>query len=293
MLGVILSLSAAASWAIANILARVALQHIRLTTGIFLSMMASFVLALIAALVFEFQSFISLSLPAILCFAAAGIVGPAGGRFFNYLAISRLGASRSAPIAGSAPLFAAAMAVLLLHETVTTAIGMGVLSTVGGIWLLTSGKSTVGKVRRWDYVFPLAAAVVFALNNIIVKLAVSSFGSPVSGSAVAIFFAMLVLAIPARSDLKAGIGASMIANRKSTVFIMLAGTASSMAIMLQYSAMKLAPVVVVSPLSNTTPLLTILGVHLFLQRLERVTGRVVLGALLVFAGVALITTGRA
>ncbi|MFC1968694.1 DMT family transporter [Chloroflexota bacterium] len=293
MLGVLLSLLAAVAFALVNILARVALQHIRPTTGAFLSMVASLVLALIVALVFDFQSFISLSLPAILCFAVAGVVGLAGGRFFIYLAISRLGASRGASIAGSAPLLAAVLAVLLLHETVNIAIGIGVLFVVGGIWFLTSGNSTTGKVRRWDYVFPLAAATCFALNNIIVKLAVSSFGGPVAGAPVTIFFAMLVLAIPARSAFNTVTATNMNANRRSTVFIILAGMASSTAMILLYLALNLAPVVIVSPLSNTTPLWTILGAHLFLQRLERVTVRIVLGGLLVVASVAFITIGGA
>ena len=46
------------------------------------------------------------------------------------------------------------------------------------------------------------------------------------------------------------------------------------------------------PVSGTFPLWAILMTHLFLQRLEQVTLRTVLGAVLVVAGVGLIAVGQ-
>ena len=58
-----------------------------------------------------------------------------------------------------------------------------------------------------------------------------------------------------------------------------------------YLAFNEAPVVLVAPAAGTYPLVAILLSYIFLQRLERVTWRIVLGAVLVVGGVALIATG--
>ena len=57
-------------------------------------------------------------------------------------------------------------------------------------------------------------------------------------------------------------------------------------------ALTEAPVVVVSPITGINPLVAILLAHVFLQRLEHVTKRTIVGGILVVAGVALVAIGR-
>ncbi len=288
MLSILWGLSAGVGWGVSPILARVGLQHIRPSIGTFLSVVASLIVATTAALIFEFRAFISLSLQAILCFALAGILSQAAGRYFNFEGIKRLGASRSAPLVGASPLFATILAVVFLNETVTVPILVGVLSIVTGVYFLTSGKPIVSGAKKWEYVFPLAAAACWAISGIIIKVGVSSLASPLAGVPVALFFASLMLALLARKDFNINIAG----NRRSIGFIALAGVASSLAVISQYFALSMLPVVVAAPLWSISPLITILLSHLFLQRLEKITGRVVLGAFLMVFGVVLITIGR-
>ena len=49
--------------------------------------------------------------------------------------------------------------------------------------------------------------------------------------------------------------------------------------------------VLVAPVAGAHPLVAIVLTHIFLQRLERVTVRTVLGALLVLGGIVLIALG--
>jgi drug/metabolite transporter (DMT)-like permease len=51
--------------------------------------------------------------------------------------------------------------------------------------------------------------------------------------------------------------------------------------------------VIVAPVSSITPLVSLALAHIFLQRLERVTPRIWLGAALVVAGVGIIAVGSA
>jgi drug/metabolite transporter (DMT)-like permease len=289
MSGILFALSAGAGWAVGAVLARVGLQQIRPSIGTFLSIVASFIVAVAAALIFEFRAFTSLPLQAILYFALAGILSQGAGRYLNFSGIKRLGAARNAPLTATAPLFATIMAVVFLDETVTALILGGILLLVTGVYLLTSGKPIVSGAKKWEYVFPIGAAACWGGSGVFIKAGVSNLAiPPLAGVPVALFFALLILALPARKDFNI----SLAGNRRSIGLLMLSGVASSLAVIAQYFALSRLPVVIAAPLWSTSPLITILLAHLFLQRLEKITGRVVIGAFLVVIGVVLIIVGR-
>ena len=54
-----------------------------------------------------------------------------------------------------------------------------------------------------------------------------------------------------------------------------------------------APVALVTTVSSSYPLMAIAMVHFFMQRLERVTLRTLLGSALVVVGIALVSVGQA
>ena len=59
-----------------------------------------------------------------------------------------------------------------------------------------------------------------------------------------------------------------------------------------FLAISNAPVVVVAPILAMNPLTAILFSQIFLRGMERITWRVLIGALLVVAGVIIITLGQ-
>ncbi len=83
------------------------------------------------------------------------------------------------------------------------------------------------------------------------------------------------------------------APKKAILIMALAGIAASAGVAFNYLALSRAPVVVVAPLTASNPLIVLILVHFFLRRMERVTLRTWLGALLVIGGVILITWGSA
>ena len=74
-------------------------------------------------------------------------------------------------------------------------------------------------------------------------------------------------------------------------YVALAGIASGVAVISWYFAVQRADVVVISPIVSSSPLVTLFLAHLFLTRLERVTRRLVVGALLTVAGVGFVVVG--
>lgn len=78
--------------------------------------------------------------------------------------------------------------------------------------------------------------------------------------------------------------------RDSVPFFGSAAFVSALAQVLNFVALSRGEVSVLVPLFNTTPLFTVLFSSLFLREVETVTTKIVLGAILMVAGVVIITT---
>jgi drug/metabolite transporter (DMT)-like permease len=71
----------------------------------------------------------------------------------------------------------------------------------------------------------------------------------------------------------------------------LAGISQGLGVASLFQALSRAPVTVVSPINASGPLITLLLVHLFLQRVESITPRLILGTFLSVAGVIVVILG--
>ena len=136
MTAIILSLAAAFSWGCSAVLVRSGLKYVSSTaTGTLISLVAG--LAFTAALVLAFQldEARAISLEAILLFAVIGVLNFPMGRFFNYMAMSRLGVGRSTPILAAAPFFAMVTAVAFTGEDVQLATLVGAGLILAGLYV--------------------------------------------------------------------------------------------------------------------------------------------------------------
>jgi drug/metabolite transporter (DMT)-like permease len=80
--------------------------------------------------------------------------------------------------------------------------------------------------------------------------------------------------------------------KRAVFFFFLAGLASGSGALLSFFSLSMAPVVIVSPIQNTYPLFALLFAWMFLRRMEKISFRLLLGALFVVGGVALIAVGK-
>ncbi|MFC2013760.1 DMT family transporter [Chloroflexota bacterium] len=285
-IGVLLAVLAAILWGVGNTIARVGLQSIKATSASILSLSAGLVVVWITALVFEFDTLVSVSLVAIGWFALTGVLHLALGRFLLYQTMRYIGAARGTSVAHSYPIFALIFAIILLKETPTIPVVIGTVSIVGGIYLLlteSSETSAIKKSRMLGYSVGLVAALLWGAVSILIKH-VSQFGPSFVVLSFALLFGTLALSAATGKSFQIGVKA----NKKAIYLLLLSGFLNGIGLIGFYSALAKAPVVVVSPLVATSPLFTVLCVHLFLQRLERITIHVLLGCLLVVAGGVLV-----
>ncbi|HSF56689.1 MAG TPA: EamA family transporter, partial [Candidatus Binatia bacterium] len=78
--------------------------------------------------------------------------------------------------------------------------------------------------------------------------------------------------------------------RQSFLFFFIVALVALLAQISNFIALSRADVSVIIPLLNTTPLFTVLFSSLFLRGMETITPRIILGAILMVAGVITITS---
>ena len=140
------------------------------------------------------------------------------------------------------------------------------------------------KLALRGYVFALSAAIAYAASQVVAKEGVKELDAPLVGTTIALIFASIGFIPLAIRNL-----ATPVADvRMGALYFAGAGIFSATGVASMFLAIERAEVVVVSPISSTHPLFTLLFAAIVLRDLERVTLRIVLGGLMVFAGVVLI-----
>ena len=224
------------------------------------------------------------SLRGVLLFAAAGLIGTIGGRLTRFLAISKVGASVAAAVINLTPLIATVFAIVLLGERVTLPVIVGTVVIVAGTVLLSVSGLSLG-FKPWMIVFPLTAATCFGIVQVIRKVALSGIG-PVAGTAINLTIALIAFS------------AIMIAGRhrgiykvrgRTLVMLILAGITENLGVFLTIIALRDGAVSVVTPLTAAAPIFVLLFTPFFLKGVEVLTARVVIGTVLIVAGVYVIT----
>ena len=231
--------------------------------------------------------------PASLVFILAGVFAPALARLTYYESINLIGVARATMISNTTPIFAAALAIPVLGEHLTWKVGAGTVLVVAGVAL--AFRQGAGPASPPDTERSLTTGALLALNTAVMasvsfmlrKIGLRMHPDPVLGAALTVTGSMVVLApyIAARWRHE-----PLRATRGSLVWLIAGGLLTTGGFLAYYLALNLGDVVVVTPLSNTTPLFAVALLFAFRQ-VERVTAPTAIGAVLAGAGVLLIVGG--
>lgn len=143
--------------------------------------------------------------------------------------------------------------------------------------------------RRWiGFAAAIISAFGYGAGAIASKHVVTHMTGPITATAFSLLFgAILVFGLfyrDLKSDLKT-------APRKAWIPVSLAGISASIGVTFWFLSMVKLPLVVSAPLVGAYPLVSIILAWLFIRRLDRVTWRTIAGAIVVIAGITLVTTG--
>lgn len=291
LIGSALAVAAALFLAIQVVCVRIGTDSGRSNDALIVVLLVNIVILVPVAIVVGYPDYI-VPPDAILSFAAAGLVGTMLGRAFEYAGIERIGASRSEPIKASQPLHAAVLAVVVLGETLTPIAGVGTVLVVVGIALiswesLNSSNGSSEPISSAYLALPVASAFLYGVEPVLAKVGLATGTSAFVGlgiktlTATVAFYAYLRYrsALPGREAFRSA----------NTKWYVGAGLANSAFLLSYYAALSIAPVVLVQPVLQTSPLFVVLFSVLFLQQLERVSLRVAVAATIVTLGAAIVS----
>lgn len=229
--------------------------------------------------------------------AAAGLAGDGVGRLSMLTAVDRLGPSIAIPIQTAAyPLIALVGGIVVLAERVTIVHFLGATAVVTGVWILLgpnsrdadpNGPARTGPSRpKWSaFLLPVLAGVGFAVSDLFRKSGMNEIPHPAFGAFVAVTTILVLWLTVAlvnprfRRRLRLGPGWG---------WLIVSGICVAISLLALFAALETGAVSVVGPIVAAQPLAVVFLSWIILRRIERVTPRIVMGAVLVVVGVVLI-----
>jgi len=289
--GVAYALLAGALWGVAPLMLKRALKQTNVSTATLVQQHVSVVLLVgLAAYYGEFVP-IDFTGRAFWSFFLAGAVGASFGKVFYYKGIDKVGASKATSVKNGSPFLTALLAVVFLGEQVSGLLVGGLTLIVIGIAVLTHTKDSGARVvdRFRYFLFPIIAALCFAVNPIFKKIGLSDSHLPILGTLITQSTALLFMFLFARP-----LGLQIEWQRvpaKALILCALSGITEGLGSLFTFYALLHGPAAVLSPIWRISPLVTFALAHFTLKGIEVVTFRDGVAASLIVAGVFVLSRG--
>jgi len=227
--------------------------------------------------------------PELLIFVLVGLVQPGGTRYLAYLSVEKVGVAVTAPLRATTPLFSSLMAIAVLGEQLTPAVGAGTALVVCGITLLSMREEKTGAWMNIFVTLPLLSAFVAGSTQVIRKIGLAQITLPILGAAVTTGTSFVAVAVSLSVTRN---WSAVTFDRQSLGYFLLAGCAVTLGVASVYMSLYLSDVVIVAPLASLSPLYSLVLSAVFLREVEVITMRKVVAAGLIVLGVVLITAIR-
>jgi drug/metabolite transporter, DME family len=275
------------SFGVANVTVRHGMRYSTPITATFASLIIHTVVLWIA--VFMTGGIPNVAWLGVVVIGLTGIVQPVM-RVFQYKGMEKIGTSRAITLRNSYPLLSVLIGISFLGEQLTLLGALGIALIMSGIVLSTWRLDEQFKDFRWLYaIYPLITAAISAVVHPLRRYALLQSNEP-------LFFAALVGPI---SLLSFAVYYNMPANQEKLVWdrrslwpFVVSGMGETLAVLFMLNAFANGPVVIVSPISATSPIWTALLGAIFLREIERITWASIVGTISVVAGVIAISLVR-
>ena len=294
MIAIVLSVVAAASLANGAVSGRAAMQGVHIVALIGVALVVGFVGVTLVDLALNPANLFNVPPDALPWIVALGLVQFAIGRTAAYTSLGSIGPSRTSLFMSSSVPFAAFFAVAFIGESLTPLVAAGTVGVIIGLLLASGDSITQGWRADRRYLIGcltgLTAGAASGGGSILAKQAVGAYDSPLTITALGTLAAMCIM-IPAVGFIASRNPAIREFDWKSMGFVGISGLSTSGYIIAQLFAVQRADVVTVAPILATFPLWTLLLSHIFISRLERITWRLTIGAVVAVAGVIAVALG--
>lgn len=297
MTGALIALLSGVGFGLFQVVNRRTLQIMEVYLSTFLLMVVStVVLAVIALLTEDLRLLLETPRPALLSFMVAAFIHFFVGWTLLNASQKRVGAARTTLMIGTVPLFGTVGAALVLREVPSPPTLIGILTVVFGVYFLSAEPAAGGEDRYggnpadwapapgWrGLMFGLGAALCWALSPIFIRQGLRDLPSPLLGILIGLVpcVAAYGLGMLVRRSRTSGL-----ISRETLALKIVAGALVGLSQWGRWEAINLAPVGVVLSLNQITAVLVVIVLSPIVagRHLERVTFRVVVGALVILGG---------
>ena len=292
MLAVVLGLLSAALFGAMTVALRYGLREGRAPDAELGALVTTTAAALVAAVaVMLDREDTPLSLQDAAFFALAGLIAPGASQLLFTRAVRDAGPSRTSVVVGTAPLFAAAMAIVFLNEPVEVPLVVGGFLVVAAGLMLVSDPGRPEHVRLSGIAIAFAATLLFtSRDNLVRWYAGETSSGSIRGAAVAIATGAAGTLVFLLATRRRGVRDDL--RRLAWKPFALGGVFFGLSYVCLFAAYYRARVTVVSPLVATESLWGVTLSALLFKRTEVVGARLAAAAVLVVAGGTLISVFR-
>jgi uncharacterized membrane protein len=214
-------------------------------------------------------------------FLLAGLLAPGLARLAFFVGVDRVGIARAMPLVSTAPVFAVLVAIAALGERPSPLVLLAVACIAVGGALVAARGAAGGTWRRVDLIFPILAALGFALRDNIFRYGFRRYEEPLLAAAAAAVASVATMSVVGALTVRTG---RVSLTRPALVLLAASGLSEALAYITALRAFREGNVSIVSPLVSTHGLFAIALAAIFLRDLERVTWRLVVATVLIVAG---------
>jgi drug/metabolite transporter (DMT)-like permease len=297
MSGALWALAAGAGFGIFQSLNRQAVRGMDVYVATFVQLAVSTVVLVTISLLTEDVSLIfNAPVTTIINFAAAGFLHFLIGWTLLNASQKKIGASRTSPLIGTTPLFAAVIAVFTLREYPTWLELVGIAIIVTGAYLVSreSADPSLANNRKQSFMSILQAswlglgtAFFWALSPIFIRFGLQGLPSPLLGVTVGVTASALGYGVVLLWQRGRWLGQPI--TNEAWILKLVAGVLVGLSTWMRWVALDLAPVAVVLALSMiSTPIVILLSPLISGKHIERVTAMLWAGTGLILGGALLL-----
>jgi len=221
-------------------------------------------------------------------FIGIGLFFPAALTFLTFASNRALGPVITSTLGNLAPVFAVTLALIFLHEPLRhlQLIGL-VVAVVGAVIITMKRAGTAAHWRSVALLLPLAGALVRGLAPPLIKLGLQVWPSPLWACLVGYITSSIVVLTVQRVRKGSFVAEAPLQGR---IWFAITGISNGLSALTLFAAVRNGPITLVAPLLAIYPLVTVVLTAIMLRHIE-IGPRIVVGAVLTVAGVALVLAG--
>jgi len=288
MFGIALALLSALSFGLSQILVR---KNLDKSNFVFISLTVTIIGNVILwPLALTFTNLNTVNPEGLLLFVFAGLLAPGIARLFYFKGMETAGISANASIFATYPLYTSITAILLLGEALTAENWTGLACIIVGVIFvgrtINNGETSPKSTSKKGFIVPILGSLALAFSQIVRKEGLNIYNQPLLGVAVGYTTALIVYLLVMAFSKDARRSRF---SRKDIQMFWKPGVGIAAGWLLSFLALSQEMVSIVAPILQTELLFILFFAYIFLRKLEKISLKLIASAILIVAGVILIS----